>query len=114
MDKVRHIAKGMFCSRFVPLYDKTFEENLLCVNCELNIYVLVAENSGLDPNSFFPDNRYNHVQQVQERLNFLRFLLKVCALKCCRLFLVWGAIICAVAGLNHNNAAYGSVGRGSI
>jgi len=29
MDKVRHIAKGMFFSHFVPLYDKIYEEPLL-------------------------------------------------------------------------------------
>ena len=29
-----------------------------------------------DPAAFYPDGRYNHVAQVQERLAFLRFLLK--------------------------------------
>lgn len=29
-----------------------------------------------DPENFFPDGRYNHLLQVQERLSFLRFLLK--------------------------------------
>ncbi|XP_030838236.1 probable ubiquitin carboxyl-terminal hydrolase FAF-X isoform X3 [Strongylocentrotus purpuratus] len=29
-----------------------------------------------DPQNIPPDSRYSHVQQVQERLNFLRFLLK--------------------------------------
>ena len=29
-----------------------------------------------DPEYFLPDGRYNHVLQVQERLSFLRFLLK--------------------------------------
>lgn len=29
-----------------------------------------------DPGDFFPDERYDHNAQVQERLNFLRFLLK--------------------------------------
>ncbi len=29
-----------------------------------------------DPEDFFPDGRYSHIAQVQERLNFLRFLLK--------------------------------------
>lgn len=38
---------------------------------------LVKENPALDPNTFMPDGRYNHIMQVQERLNFLRFLLKV-------------------------------------
>ncbi|XP_076235119.1 ubiquitin carboxyl-terminal hydrolase-like faf [Calliopsis andreniformis] len=37
---------------------------------------LVKENPDLDPNTFMPDGRYNHIMQVQERLNFLRFLLK--------------------------------------
>ncbi|GFW53897.1 probable ubiquitin carboxyl-terminal hydrolase FAF-Y [Trichonephila clavipes] len=35
-----------------------------------------AEYPDLDPNSVSPDSRFSHVQQVQERLNFLRFLLK--------------------------------------
>jgi ubiquitin carboxyl-terminal hydrolase 9/24 len=38
---------------------------------------LVKENSEIDANIFMPDDRYNHILQVQERLNFLRFLLKV-------------------------------------
>uniref|UniRef100_A0A146LHV0 ubiquitinyl hydrolase 1 n=3 Tax=Lygus hesperus TaxID=30085 RepID=A0A146LHV0_LYGHE len=37
---------------------------------------VVAENPQLDPNEYYPDKRYNHIAQVQERLNFLRFLLK--------------------------------------
>ncbi|XP_043475108.1 probable ubiquitin carboxyl-terminal hydrolase FAF-X isoform X1 [Leptopilina heterotoma] len=37
---------------------------------------LVKENPEIDANTFMPDNRYNHIMQVQERLNFLRFLLK--------------------------------------
>jgi len=39
---------------------------------------LVKENPEIDANTFMPDGRYNHIMQVQERLNFLRFLLKVC------------------------------------
>lgn len=38
---------------------------------------LVKENPEIDANTFMPDGRYNHIMQVQERLNFLRFLLKV-------------------------------------
>lgn len=38
---------------------------------------LVKENPEIDVNTFMPDGRYNHIMQVQERLNFLRFLLKV-------------------------------------
>ncbi|XP_024944100.1 probable ubiquitin carboxyl-terminal hydrolase FAF-X isoform X6 [Cephus cinctus] len=37
---------------------------------------LVKENPDIDANTFMPDRRYNHIMQVQERLNFLRFLLK--------------------------------------
>ncbi|XP_012528213.1 probable ubiquitin carboxyl-terminal hydrolase FAF-X isoform X2 [Monomorium pharaonis] len=37
---------------------------------------LVKENPDIDANTFMPDCRYNHIVQVQERLNFLRFLLK--------------------------------------
>ncbi|CAH1782281.1 unnamed protein product [Owenia fusiformis] len=34
------------------------------------------ENPNLEPANIFPDGRFNHSQQVQERLKFLRFLLK--------------------------------------
>ncbi|KAL1140578.1 hypothetical protein AAG570_000508 [Ranatra chinensis] len=37
---------------------------------------IVKEKPDLNPNDYYPDNRYNHAAQVQERLNFLRFLLK--------------------------------------
>ncbi|XP_076659536.1 ubiquitin carboxyl-terminal hydrolase-like faf [Halictus rubicundus] len=37
---------------------------------------LVKENPDIDPNTYMSDGRYNHIMQVQERLNFLRFLLK--------------------------------------
>lgn len=40
------------------------------------VRLLVKENSEIDATTFIPDCRYNHVIQVQERLNFLRFLLK--------------------------------------
>lgn len=38
---------------------------------------IVKENPEIDANTYMPDGRYNHIMQVQERLNFLRFLLKV-------------------------------------
>ena len=38
---------------------------------------LVKENPDIDGNTYMHDGRYNHIMQVQERLNFLRFLLKV-------------------------------------
>lgn len=38
---------------------------------------LVKENPEIDANTYMSDGRYNHIMQVQERLNFLRFLLKV-------------------------------------
>ncbi|XP_066599991.1 ubiquitin carboxyl-terminal hydrolase 9X [Prorops nasuta] len=41
-----------------------------------NVRQLVKKNPDLDPNTFMPDGRYNHIVQVQERLSFLRFLLK--------------------------------------
>uniref|UniRef100_A0A224XFS3 Putative ubiquitin carboxyl-terminal hydrolase faf-x n=1 Tax=Panstrongylus lignarius TaxID=156445 RepID=A0A224XFS3_9HEMI len=37
---------------------------------------MVKDNAELDPSHYMPDGRYNHIVQVQERLNFLRFLLK--------------------------------------
>ncbi|XP_071033260.1 ubiquitin carboxyl-terminal hydrolase 9X isoform X5 [Parasteatoda tepidariorum] len=39
-------------------------------------HLIAKEHPELDPNSVSPDSRFSHVQQVQERLNFLRFLLK--------------------------------------
>ena len=36
-----------------------------------------SENPDLNPADIIPDGRYNHIYQVQERLSFLRFLLKV-------------------------------------
>ncbi|XP_055592891.1 probable ubiquitin carboxyl-terminal hydrolase FAF isoform X2 [Uranotaenia lowii] len=36
----------------------------------------VKQNPSLDPMNFFPDKRYPHPQQIQERLEFLKFLLK--------------------------------------
>lgn len=38
---------------------------------------MVKENPEIDAATFMPDRRYSHIVQVQERLNFLRFLLKV-------------------------------------
>lgn len=38
---------------------------------------IVKENAEIDAATFMPDRRYSHIVQVQERLNFLRFLLKV-------------------------------------
>lgn len=35
-----------------------------------------VENDEIDPNELKTDGRYNHPLQIQERLNFLRFLLK--------------------------------------
>ncbi|XP_076067071.1 ubiquitin carboxyl-terminal hydrolase-like faf isoform X3 [Oratosquilla oratoria] len=37
---------------------------------------LLSENPEIDPAQIVPDGRYNHILQVQERLSFLRFLLK--------------------------------------
>ncbi|XP_063973678.1 probable ubiquitin carboxyl-terminal hydrolase FAF-X isoform X2 [Diachasmimorpha longicaudata] len=40
------------------------------------VRALVKETPDIDATTFTPDSRYNHVMQVQERLDFLRFLLK--------------------------------------
>lgn len=49
-----------------------------CINfVAIKTHFFVTENPDIDPNTFYPDKRYNHIAQVQERLNFLRFLLKV-------------------------------------
>eukprot|EP00062_Callorhinchus_milii_P001859 gi/632937456/ref/XP_007899754.1/ PREDICTED: probable ubiquitin carboxyl-terminal hydrolase FAF-X isoform X2 [Callorhinchus milii] len=41
-----------------------------------NIRQFHKENPEYDPQTVQPSSRYSHVQEVQERLNFLRFLLK--------------------------------------
>ncbi|KAG7177623.1 ubiquitin carboxyl-terminal hydrolase FAF-X-like [Homarus americanus] len=41
-----------------------------------NIRTAAKENPDLNPADIVPDRRYNHIFQVQERLSFLRFLLK--------------------------------------
>ncbi|KAI1278141.1 putative ubiquitin carboxyl-terminal hydrolase FAF-X [Halotydeus destructor] len=43
------------------------------MNC---IRLVVSDNPKFDPNVVYPNSRFSHVQEVQERLNFLRFLLK--------------------------------------
>ena len=40
------------------------------------ISVYFTDNPNVDPASILPDSRFNHIQQVNERLRFLRFLLK--------------------------------------
>lgn len=41
------------------------------------VRAIVQATPELDSGTFCPDGRYCHELQVQERLNFLRFLLKV-------------------------------------
>ncbi|KAL0281150.1 UNVERIFIED_CONTAM: hypothetical protein PYX00_002224 [Menopon gallinae] len=41
-----------------------------------NVRKIVSQHPELDSATFCPDKRYCHERQVQERLNFLRFLLK--------------------------------------
>uniref|UniRef100_A0A671TF05 ubiquitinyl hydrolase 1 n=1 Tax=Sinocyclocheilus anshuiensis TaxID=1608454 RepID=A0A671TF05_9TELE len=41
-----------------------------------NMRQFSKEHTGFDPQTVRPGSRYSHVQEVQERLNFLRFLLK--------------------------------------
>lgn len=40
-------------------------------------FYIFSENPDLNPADIIPDGRYSHIHQVQERLSFLRFLLKV-------------------------------------
>ena len=35
-----------------------------------------AENPDVDPVNILPDGRFSHIEQINERLKFLRFLLK--------------------------------------
>lgn len=39
-------------------------------------HLIAKDYPDLDPNTISPSSRYSHMQQVMERLNFLRFLLK--------------------------------------
>lgn len=52
----------------------------ICGSCALAlrcwICSIVADHPNADPTTIFPDGRFNHVQQVNDRLRFLRFLLK--------------------------------------
>lgn len=41
-----------------------------------SVRMMVKEQPTLKPSDIFLDNRYPHVQQIQERLEFLKFLLK--------------------------------------
>lgn len=43
-----------------------------------NIRKLTTETNGefLDPETILADGRFNHVTQIQERLNFMKYLLK--------------------------------------
>lgn len=37
---------------------------------------MLLENPNVLPEDYLPDGRYNHIQQVSDRLRFLRFILK--------------------------------------
>ncbi|KTG47363.1 hypothetical protein cypCar_00025077 [Cyprinus carpio] len=52
-----------------------YMENMRQFSKVLTFYVL-SEHTDFDPQTVRPGSRYSHVQEVQERLNFLRFLLK--------------------------------------
>jgi len=48
----------------------------LFFNAEVYKYFVILDYPNADPTTIFPDGRFNHVQQVNDRLRFLRFLLK--------------------------------------
>ena len=56
---------------------------------------LSKENSQLDPNKIYGNNRYSHVQEIKERLSFLRFLLKEGHLWLCepQAIQIWNCLI---------------------
>lgn len=47
---------------------------LLSVYCLIQLFIF-AEHGEYDPQTVRPGSRYSHVQEVQERLNFLRLVL---------------------------------------
>lgn len=42
--------------------------------CNLNMPTFTEEQAEFDPQTVRPGSRYSHVQEVQERLNFLRYV----------------------------------------
>ncbi|CAH0386901.1 unnamed protein product [Bemisia tabaci] len=78
---INHSQRNVFHRQEV--IDKLQQEHTLVivVTNSLTSYMdkvrkYVQQHPDTDPETFYPDKRYNHVAQVQERLNFLRFLLK--------------------------------------
>ena len=57
--------------------------------------VLAEMNPDLDPNRIYGNNRYSHVQEVKERLGFLRFLLKEGRLWLCepQAIQIWNCLV---------------------
>lgn len=57
--------------------------------------VLSEANPNLDPNRIYGNNRYSHVQEVKERLGFLRFLLKEGRLWLCepQAIQIWNCLV---------------------
>lgn len=45
----------------------------MCTVCNLNVSTFTEEQAEFDPQTVRPGSRYSHVQEVQERLNFLRY-----------------------------------------
>lgn len=37
--------------------------------------IVILEHPDLDSSNILPDGRFNHIQQIQERLRFLRYVL---------------------------------------
>lgn len=71
MESVREVVKGMLFVKNYPIISVFVEFFDNWETC------LFTEHPEINPHTYFPDKRYNHVQQVQERLGFLKFLLKV-------------------------------------
>ena len=42
----------------------------------VHVCYLILEHKDIEPCNIYHDGRFNHIQQVQERLKFLKFLLK--------------------------------------
>lgn len=47
--------------------------SVMCTVCSLTICSFTEEQAEFDPQTVRPGSRYSHVQEVQERLNFLRY-----------------------------------------
>ena len=60
-----------------------FIYNCLWFNFPHDLTLCNAEHPNADPADILPDGRFNHISQVQERLQFLRSVCEHFCIVCC-------------------------------